>query len=106
MPAGEGDAMTVRADDVMTGFPVPAHLRVTAATAYERPFVRWFMQHVREVERSASVGSRAEHVAQLPVALRDLGKVCVKGVDGGLAAAPAPDGDGRLHRAAPRRRRR
>ena len=79
--------MNARGDDVMTGFPVPARLRVTAATAYERPFVRWFMQHVREVEGTASVGSRGEHVAVLRPAPRDLGKVRVDSVDGGLDAA-------------------
>jgi hypothetical protein len=43
-------------DEVMRGFPVPARARITPATVYRPPFTRWFMQHVREVERTAVAG--------------------------------------------------
>jgi len=43
----------VTEDEVMRGFPVPAKARITPATVYRAPFTRWFMQHVREVERTA-----------------------------------------------------
>ena len=66
---------TVRDEDVMRGFPPPPERRVTAATIYAQPYTRWFMQHVREVEPSASVGCRSAQVAQLPVDLRDLGEL-------------------------------
>jgi hypothetical protein len=75
------------AEGVMIGFPVPAHLRVTAAKAYDQPSVRWFMQHVREVVGTASVGAGGERVAELATAPRDLGGVHVDGVNGGLDAA-------------------
>jgi CubicO group peptidase (beta-lactamase class C family) len=56
----------------MAGFPVPRARRVTTETVYRAPFTRWFMQHVREVQRSAAVGCRGDEVAALPREPREL----------------------------------
>lgn len=48
-------------DSVMRGFPPAPSDRVTPEQVYSDPrFTRWFMQHVREVERTAAVSSGGE----------------------------------------------
>lgn len=65
-------------DQVMRGFPPAPGDRVRADTVYLDPAVtRWFMQHVREVERTADVASHGLPVSPLPVDLVDLDEVRV-----------------------------
>lgn len=66
----------------MAGFPPPGQ-RVSADQVYSTPAnTRWFMQHVREVERSADVPSGHVPVARLPRATAPLGDVPLKDADG------------------------
>jgi CubicO group peptidase (beta-lactamase class C family) len=79
--------LTVSRDDVegdiMVGFPPPRGQRVTADRVYSTPAItRWFMQHVREVERTADVSSGRVSVATLPVAAMPLGDVVLRDADG------------------------
>lgn len=67
-----GRKAQMREQDVMRGFPPAPQHRITPATAYTPPFTRWFLQHAREVERTASVGCRAAEIAELPTDPRDL----------------------------------
>jgi len=65
-------------DQIMCGFPPPPEGRVRADMVYSDPAVtRWFMQHVREVERTANVASGACAVSPLAVDPIDLGEVRV-----------------------------
>jgi len=62
----------------MRGFPPPPESRVRADMVYSDPAItRWFMQHVREVERTANVASRRCPVTALPLAPVDLDPVRV-----------------------------
>jgi CubicO group peptidase (beta-lactamase class C family) len=63
---------TLQEADVMRGFPVPPERRVSPATVFQPPFTRWFMQHVRETERTAAVGFRARRVLPLRCRQRNL----------------------------------
>jgi CubicO group peptidase (beta-lactamase class C family) len=72
----------ISADDVMRGFPVPVEARITPATVYRAPFTRWFMQHVREVERTAAVPRGEGPVWELPNEPRVLDEAAVAGGDG------------------------
>lgn len=72
----------VSEDEVMRGFPVPPKARITPATVYQPPFTRWFMQHVREVERTAPVPRGEGPVWELPASPRELDELAVAGGDG------------------------
>jgi CubicO group peptidase (beta-lactamase class C family) len=93
-------------DSVMRGFPVPPDRRVTPANVYEPPFTHWFMQHVREVERTAPVERGEGAVSDLPRAPQDLSVANVtngRGETWTLAeslAATCTDGYLVLHRGA------
>lgn len=53
-------------DEVMRGFPVPRHARVTPETIYsDARYTRWFMQHVREVIPTASIGRAGDNTSPL-----------------------------------------
>lgn len=79
MTTGPGD----EAGSVMTGFPPPLGQRVSPDAVYSSPPVtRWFMQHVREVERTADVPSGRLPVTRLPRATKPLGDVVLKDADG------------------------
>ena len=67
----------------MTGFPPPIGQRVSPDQVYSSPpITRWFMQHVREVERTADVPSGRLPVTRLPLAARSLGDVALTDADG------------------------
>lgn len=71
-------------DQIMRGFPPPPESRVRADMVYSDPAVtRWFMQHVREVERTANVAGRPCAVVPLPAAPVDLDSVQVSDGLGG-----------------------
>lgn len=72
----------VSEDEVMRGFPVPGKARITPATVYRPPFTRWFMQHVREIERTAAVPRGEGPVWELADAPRALDEAAVTGGDG------------------------
>jgi CubicO group peptidase (beta-lactamase class C family) len=84
MDAASGwDERGVFDERVMRGFPVPPEWRVTARNAYQPPFAHWFMQHVREVERTASVPGGAP-LTPLPGHPRDVADMTVRRGDGGV----------------------
>jgi CubicO group peptidase (beta-lactamase class C family) len=75
--SGTFDDSALFDDSVMRGFPVPRDRRVTPANVYEPPFTHWFMQHVREVERTAPVGRGEGAATMLPRAPQDLSGAAV-----------------------------
>jgi CubicO group peptidase (beta-lactamase class C family) len=68
---------------VMCGYPVPEQWLVQSRNIYDAPFTHWFMQHVRHVAPTATVGTTRAACAQLPVADGDLGDLEVRRADGG-----------------------
>jgi len=98
------DTPPVADADVMAGFPVSRERRVTPETIYRAPYTRWFMQHVREVQRSAAVGCRGDEIAVLPREPRDLDGLCVPAAGGAsvgeLLAATHTDAFAVVHRGA------
>jgi CubicO group peptidase (beta-lactamase class C family) len=77
------------AEEVMRGFPPPAPWRVRPDAVYSDPAAtRWFMRHVREVERTADLTSRASPGSRPAERPLDLDAVVVEGRhhgDGSLA---------------------
>jgi hypothetical protein len=70
-------------DSVMRGFHPTAQGRVAPDRVYTEPrFTHWFMQHVREVERTADVSSRHERVVPLPADYRYLDRLALKDANG------------------------
>ena len=69
--------------EIMRGFPPPLEHRVSADRVYSDPAAtRWFMQHVREVERTANVATRQGAVVALPAACLHLDRMMLKDADG------------------------
>ena len=67
----------------MRGFPPIAEARVAPDQVYAEPrFTHWFMQHVREVERTADVSSRHQPSTLLASDCRYLDSMIVADADG------------------------
>ena len=63
--------------------PRPPGQRISADQVYSTPAnTRWFMQHVREVERTSDVSSGHAPIARLPRATAPLGDIPLKDADG------------------------
>jgi len=68
---------------VMRGFPPPLEHRVRLDQVLTEPrLTRWYMQHVRELSRTAGVSSRHAHVVELPQEPMDLDTIRVGRADG------------------------
>jgi CubicO group peptidase (beta-lactamase class C family) len=71
-------------DRVMRGFPPPPEQRVVLDRVYAEPrLTHWYMQHVRELSRTADVCSRHAPIAELREEPRALDAVKVGKADGG-----------------------
>lgn len=69
---------------VMRGFPPPPEHRVKLDQVYAKPrLTHWYMQHVREMSRTADVSSRHAPVVPLPEDALNLDGVEVGRADGG-----------------------
>lgn len=76
-------------DRVMRGFPVPPDHRVCARNFYQPPFTHWFMQHVREVERTARVEGGGEVTALAGEPQKIDGVLVRRGDEGSWSVAEA-----------------
>src|SRR5665648_545745 len=88
---------------VMRGFPAPDGYRACARNLYEPPFTHWFMQHVREVERTAKVEGGIEVTALTGEPQNIEGVVVRRGDEGSWSVSEAlratfTDGFVLLHR--------
>jgi CubicO group peptidase (beta-lactamase class C family) len=73
----------------MRGFPPPPEQRVRLDQVYSDPrLTHWYMQHVREVSRTADVSSRQAPVVPLPQKPVDLDHVGVRRTDGATWTVP------------------
>jgi len=71
-------------DRVMRGFPSSPEQRVVLDQVYAEPrLTRWYMQHVRELSRTADVSSRHAPITELPEEPMSLDAVKVGKADGG-----------------------
>ena len=60
--------VNVADDRVMRGFPPPPEQRVRLDQVYAEPrLTHWYMQHAREMSRTADVSSRRQPVVELPL---------------------------------------
>ena len=75
--------VNVADDRVMRGFPPPPEQRVRLDQVYAEPrLTHWYMQHAREMSRTADVSSRRQPVVELPLEPLDLDTVRVGKADG------------------------
>jgi len=70
-------------DRVMRGFPPPPEHRVRLDQVYSDPrLTRWYMQHIREMSRTADVSSRHGTITRFPEEPMDLDRVEVSDANG------------------------
>ena len=75
--------LNVTDDLVMRGFPPPPEQRVRLDQVYAEPrLTHWYMQHAREMSRSADVSSRRRPVVEIPHEPLDLDALRVGKADG------------------------